>query len=183
MWWRPARWSGSAAATGYAPRWRGGCGAWSVTAPRCGGPASCWRSIRAASRPGGPGSMRGPPPSPPPRWRRCGRWRIAPGLPRPAACRCSGRIVAAAAVTADPASTPRVVIRLDFPGGGRVGHGKVALLEGVARTGSIAAAARAMAVSYPRARALVAEVDALPGGPAVARAAGGAGGGRAALTP
>jgi molybdate transport system regulatory protein len=86
-------------------------------------------------------------------------------------------------VTADQASTPRVVIRLDFPGGGRVGHGKVALLEGVARTGSIAAAARAMAVSYPRARALVAEVDALPGGPAVARAAGGTGGGRAALTP
>jgi molybdate transport system regulatory protein len=79
-------------------------------------------------------------------------------------------------------AAPRVVIRLDYACGGRIGHGKVALLEAVARTGSIAAAARGMAISYPRALAMVAEVDALPGGPAVARAAGGTGGGRATLT-
>lgn len=78
--------------------------------------------------------------------------------------------------------TLRVTIRLDLPSGARIGHGKVALLEAIAREGSIAAAARAIGMSYPRAWALVREVDAALGIPAVARAPGGRQGGGATVT-
>jgi molybdate transport system regulatory protein len=49
---------------------------------------------------------------------------------------------------------PRLSIRLDFEGG-RLGPGKIELLEHIARERSIAAAARAMGMSYKRAWELV----------------------------
>lgn len=49
---------------------------------------------------------------------------------------------------------PRLSIRLDFAGG-RLGPGKVELLEHIERERSIAAAARAMGMSYKRAWELV----------------------------
>jgi molybdate transport system regulatory protein len=84
----------------------------------------------------------------------------------------------------DPASYPvRVTVRFELASGGRVGPGKVALLEAIAREGSIAGAARALGMSYPRAWALVEVVDAALGVAAVSRAPGGHRGGGAALTP
>ncbi len=78
--------------------------------------------------------------------------------------------------------TPLVSIRLDLPGG-RIGPGKVALLEAVAREGSISAAGRAMGMSYRRAWTLIAELNRVLGGPVVNAAAGGTHGGGASLTP
>lgn len=77
---------------------------------------------------------------------------------------------------------PRVVIRLDFAQGGRVGHGKVRLLEHIAATGSITQAARAMGMSYPRALSLLRQIDRTLGTPVVLRSAGGARGGGATVT-
>jgi molybdate transport system regulatory protein len=83
----------------------------------------------------------------------------------------------------EPAHAPvRVSIRIDLPGG-RVGPGKIAVLEAIMREGSISAAARALGMSYPRAWALVDSVDSALGVPAVSRAPGGQRGGGAALTP
>jgi molybdate transport system regulatory protein len=76
----------------------------------------------------------------------------------------------------------RVSIRLDLAGGARIGPGKVALLEAVARTGSISAAGRALRMSYRRAWELVEDLNRHLGAPVVATAAGGAGGGGARLT-
>ena len=67
----------------------------------------------------------------------------------------------------------RLSIRIDLPGGRRVGPGKIRLLELIDETGSISAAGRAMAMSYRRAWLLVESlntgfrepvVDAQPGG-------------------
>lgn len=52
------------------------------------------------------------------------------------------------------AATPRLSLRIHLPGG-HMGHGKVELLEHIARERSIAAAARAMGMSYKRAWELV----------------------------
>ncbi|HYI84708.1 MAG TPA: LysR family transcriptional regulator [Acetobacteraceae bacterium] len=76
----------------------------------------------------------------------------------------------------------RVSLRFELASGGRVGPGKIALLEAIAREGSIAGAARALGMSYPRAWALVEAVDLALGAPAVSRAPGGHRGGGAALT-
>jgi molybdate transport system regulatory protein len=83
-----------------------------------------------------------------------------------------------------PPSPPpvRVSIRFDLPSGGRIGPGKITLLEAITREGSIAGAARALGMSYPRAWALVEAVDAALGVPAVSRAPGGHRGGGAELT-
>src|SRR5919108_2663065 len=71
------------------------------------------------------------------------------------------------------AMAPRLWIRIDLPGGRRVGPGKIRLLELIDETGSISAAGRAMAMSYRRAWLLVESlntsfrervVDAQPGG-------------------
>ena len=64
-----------------------------------------------------------------------------------------------------------------------MGPGKADLLEGIADTGSIAAAGRRMGMSYKRAWLLVEELNALFSGPLVDAAKGGAGGGGATLTP
>ncbi len=81
-----------------------------------------------------------------------------------------------------PPSSGRVSIRLDLAGGARIGPGKVALLEAVARTGSISAAGRALRMSYRRAWELVEDLNRHLGAPVVSTAAGGAGGGGARLT-
>lgn len=82
-----------------------------------------------------------------------------------------------------PALLPvRVSLRLDLPSGGRVGPGKIALLEAIGRTGSIAGAARLLDMSYPRAWKLVEALDAALGIAVVTRAPGGQKGGGAVLT-
>jgi len=58
----------------------------------------------------------------------------------------------------------------------------VAVLEEIARAGSISAAGRALKMSYRRTWELVEELNAAFGSPVVATTAGGAGGGGAALT-
>jgi len=66
---------------------------------------------------------------------------------------------------------------------GRVGPGKIDLLERIAEHGSIAAAARAMQMSYRRAWELVDGLGRCFGRPVVTAQMGGAGGGGARLTP
>lgn len=74
-------------------------------------------------------------------------------------------------------------VRLLLGPAARMGHGKAALLEAIARSGSISAAAREMRMSYKRAWDLVDELNASFRGPLVETAAGGSGGGGARLTP
>jgi molybdate transport system regulatory protein len=62
---------------------------------------------------------------------------------------------------------PRLSIRIDFDGG-RLGPGKAELLEQVARERSIAAAARAMGMSYRRAWTLIEPLNRLFREPVVA---------------
>ncbi|MCW3473575.1 winged helix-turn-helix domain-containing protein [Limobrevibacterium gyesilva] len=76
----------------------------------------------------------------------------------------------------------RVSIRLDLASGARIGPGKVALLEEIARSGSISAAGRALKMSYRRAWELVEDLNRHLGTPVVTTAAGGSGGGGARLT-
>lgn len=64
-----------------------------------------------------------------------------------------------------------------------MGPGKADLLDGIAATGSIAAAGRRMGMSYKRAWTLVESMNTLFAEPLVDAAKGGAGGGGAALTP
>ncbi|WP_127519855.1 LysR family transcriptional regulator [Mesorhizobium sp. Z1-4] len=77
---------------------------------------------------------------------------------------------------------PVLRLRIDFEGGGRIGPGKVALLEKIAETGSISSGARTMGMSYRRAWDLVDETSRLLGTPVVETRAGGAHGGGAQLT-
>ena len=78
--------------------------------------------------------------------------------------------------------TTRLTIRFDFDGERRLGPGKIALLEAIARTGSISAAGRAHKMSYRRAWLLVEELNHLFGQPLVTARPGGLKGGGAALT-
>jgi molybdate transport system regulatory protein len=64
-----------------------------------------------------------------------------------------------------------------------IGPGKADLLEAIARTGSIAAAGRAMGMSYRRAWLLVETMNCSFREPLVGAAKGGRHGGGAALTP
>jgi molybdate transport system regulatory protein len=73
-------------------------------------------------------------------------------------------------------------LRIDLASGGRIGPGKIALLESVADHGSISAAARALGMSYKRAWDLVEETGRIMGAPMVAAQAGGKQGGGAKLT-
>ncbi len=79
-------------------------------------------------------------------------------------------------------SNCRLSIRVDLPAGGRIGPGKVALLEEIDRAGSISAAGRAMKMSYRRAWHLVEDLNRAVGDPVVETSAGGTGGGGARLT-
>lgn len=76
----------------------------------------------------------------------------------------------------------RLSIRIDLASGGRIGPGKIALLEAIARAGSISAAARSLGMSYRRAWALVEELNRDLGRPVATAAVGGPGGGGAKLT-
>ena len=64
-----------------------------------------------------------------------------------------------------------------------IGPGKIAVLEAVAETGSISAAARLLGMSYRRAWMLIDEMNQTLASPAVNTAAGGSRGGGTALTP
>jgi molybdate transport system regulatory protein len=77
----------------------------------------------------------------------------------------------------------QVSIRIDLETGGRIGPGKIALLEAIRKTGSITAAARSINMSYRRAWLLVDELNKLLNEPAVTTATGGANGGGSVLTP
>src|SRR5271166_4878764 len=76
----------------------------------------------------------------------------------------------------------RLSIRLDLASGARIGPGKVAVLEEIARSGSISGAGRALHISYRRTWELVEDLNASLGAPVVQTAAGGSGGGGASLT-
>lgn len=76
----------------------------------------------------------------------------------------------------------RLSIRLDLESGARIGPGKVAVLEEIARSGSISAAGRALHISYRRTWELVEDLNTALGGAVVRTAAGGSGGGGASLT-
>ena len=74
-------------------------------------------------------------------------------------------------------------IRVYRDNGIAIGPGKVALLETLAATGSITAAARELGMSYRRAWLLIDETNKALASPAVEAVAGGARGGGAVLTP
>jgi molybdate transport system regulatory protein len=80
------------------------------------------------------------------------------------------------------AAGDRLNIRIDLACGLRIGPGKVAVLEEIARSGSISAAGRALRMSYRRTWELVEELNTGLGAPVVETAAGGSGGGGTVLT-
>jgi molybdate transport system regulatory protein len=73
-------------------------------------------------------------------------------------------------------------IKLTIPGTGQIGPGKVELLRNIGEHQSIAAAARAMDMSYRRAWLLVDELNGLFAQPVVAKWQGGKSKGGASLT-
>lgn len=77
---------------------------------------------------------------------------------------------------------PRLRIRIVFGADEMIGPGKAELMERIAATGSIAAAGRAMGMSYKRAWSLVETLNAMFRAPLVESSRGGSGGGGAALT-
>src|SRR5881394_2384209 len=78
---------------------------------------------------------------------------------------------------------PSLSVRIDLDPEGRIGPGKIALLENIDKCGSISAAGRAMDMSYKRAWDLVDEVNRICKRAAVERQTGGKNGGGAVLTP
>ena len=76
----------------------------------------------------------------------------------------------------------RLVLRLDFPTGAKLGPGKVRLLELIAAHGSIRAAGAAMEMSYRRAWLLVDSMNRTFDQPVIETQHGGRQGGGAALT-
>jgi molybdate transport system regulatory protein len=80
-------------------------------------------------------------------------------------------------------SEMRLSIRVDLANGGRIGPGKIALLEAIRDAGSISAGARNIGMSYRRAWLLVEEINDALLKPAVAAAPGGRKGGGAVVTP
>lgn len=73
-------------------------------------------------------------------------------------------------------------VRIDLAPGGRLGPGKIELLEKIAALGSISAAGREMDMSYRRAWELVEELNTLFPAPLVSARSGGKHGGGTALT-
>lgn len=78
---------------------------------------------------------------------------------------------------------PSLSVRIDLDAGGRIGPGKIALLEQIASHGSISAAGRAMGMSYRRAWELVEETNQIFGQSVTEQQIGGKNGGGAMLTP
>jgi len=83
----------------------------------------------------------------------------------------------------DKSRYPRLRLRIMLAPGQWLGPGKADLLEGIADTGSIAAAGRRMGMSYKRAWGLVEGLNQMFGAPLVAASRGGAAHGGAGLTP
>jgi molybdate transport system regulatory protein len=75
-----------------------------------------------------------------------------------------------------------VRFRVDFDSDHSIGVGKIELLEGIARTGSLSQAARDLGISYRRAWLLVEDVKSSFDKPVVASSTGGPNGGGAVLT-
>jgi molybdate transport system regulatory protein len=75
-----------------------------------------------------------------------------------------------------------LTLRINLDPEGRIGPGKIELLERIATFGSIAAAGRSMGMSYRRAWELVEELNTIFGKPVVERQIGGKHGGGAKLT-
>ena len=78
---------------------------------------------------------------------------------------------------------PSLSVRIDLDREGRIGPGKIQLLENIREYGSISAAGRAMDMSYKRAWDLVDEINRICRQAAVERQTGGKNGGGAMLTP
>jgi molybdate transport system regulatory protein len=78
---------------------------------------------------------------------------------------------------------PSLSVRIDLDAEGRIGPGKILLLENIDACGSISAAGRAMDMSYKRAWDLVDEINRICRHAAVERQTGGKNGGGASLTP
>ncbi|HET9331840.1 MAG TPA: LysR family transcriptional regulator [Steroidobacteraceae bacterium] len=79
-------------------------------------------------------------------------------------------------------SRPAVRLRIDFGQTAAVGPGKIALLEHIAASGSLAQAARELGMSYRRAWQLLGSLNGSFRQPLVDSARGGRGGGGARLT-
>lgn len=77
---------------------------------------------------------------------------------------------------------PTLSIRIRFGGADMLGPGKAALLERIAATGSIAAAARDLGMSYKRAWMLIETLNAMFDRPLVESSRGGTAKGGAVLT-
>jgi molybdate transport system regulatory protein len=94
------------------------------------------------------------------------------------------RIMATHPSKASDATTSgdRLSIRIDLASGAQIGPGKIAVLEEIARAGSISAAGRALRMSYRRTWELVEDLNRSLGTPVVETAAGGSGGGGSVLT-
>ncbi len=82
-----------------------------------------------------------------------------------------------------PRAVSRTRVRVLFGSAFAIGPGKADLLQGVADTGSISAAARNMGMSYRRAWLLIDTMNRCFREPVVDTATGGAGGGGAQITP
>ena len=82
-----------------------------------------------------------------------------------------------------PNSLPSLSVRIDLDTEGRIGPGKIRLLEAIHFNGSISAAGRAIGMSYKRAWDLVDEINRICGRQAVDCHQGGSSGGGARLTP
>src|SRR5881396_1105023 len=79
-------------------------------------------------------------------------------------------------------SLPSLSVRIDLAPEGRIGPGKIQLLENIDKCGSISAAGRAMDMSYKRAWDLVDEINRICRQADVERQTGGKNGGGAVLT-
>ena len=80
-------------------------------------------------------------------------------------------------------SLPALSVRIDLAPEGRIGPGKIQLLENIREHGSISAAGRAMEMSYKRAWDLVDEINSICRQSAVEPQTGGKNGGGSVLTP
>ena len=80
-------------------------------------------------------------------------------------------------------SLPSLSVRIDLRPEGRIGPGKIQLLENIRKCGSISAAGRAMEMSYKRAWDLVDEINRICRQAAVEPQTGGKNRGGAVLTP
>src|SRR6202012_4333817 len=80
-------------------------------------------------------------------------------------------------------SLPSLSVRIDLDAEGRIGPGKIQLLENIQACGSISAAGRAMDMSYKRAWDLVDEINRICRQAAVERQTGGKNRGGRKLNP